>query len=215
MLDSVSVFTCWINSEPCFKNRVVTLLILLRIRLRIDTEKDLCCEEKRHIIMINTSKQPAALSGVFGVSVGGPSPVKEQERKKRIPALVNVPKGLDFIFCLFQFQSSSHPEVCLFRDPGQPKSEGGGWDEYVTNLKGAVRLCVTFSFLLPHPDSAAETSSTPPVFAHPLSSTVGCRRRRVIRRPWRARRPRRCRCSTWWGGTPRRGSTPRTSCGEL
>lgn len=40
------------------------------------------------------------------------------------------------------------------------------------------------------------------------------RRPQVIRRPWPARRPRRCRCSTLWGGTPRRGWTPRTSCGE-
>ncbi len=65
-----------------------------------------------------------------------------------------------FIFCHFLFHSSSHPEVCLFRDPGQPKSEGGrGRDEYMTNLWGAVRVTVTFSFLLPHPDSEAETNS--------------------------------------------------------
>lgn len=37
----------------------------------------------------------------------------------------------------------------------------------------------------------------------------------VIQKPWQARQHRRCRYSTWLGGTPQRGWTPQTSYGEL
>lgn len=96
-------------------------------------------------------------------------------------------------FFLFCFHSSSHLEVCLFLDPGQPESWKGAGTRIRLILKGRSRV------------SAPSTGTL-------QRSTVSCCVQ-VIRRPWRAHRPRRCRCSTWWGGTPRRGSTPQTSYG--
>lgn len=72
----------------------------------------------------------------------------KNKKRTKIPALVKCTDSSCFICCHFLFHSSSHSEVCLFWDPGQPKSEGQGGrrDEYLSNLK--VRVTVTFSFLL-------------------------------------------------------------------
>lgn len=129
----------------------------------------------------------------------------KNKKRTKIPALVKCTDSSCFICCHFLFHSLSHSEVCLFWDPGQPKSEGQGGDG--TNICQILK-----SGSLSPSVSCWGWRRTPPssTSARPLRE----RRLQVIRRPWRARRPRRCRCSTWWGGTLRRGWTPRTSCGE-
>ena len=96
--------------------------------------------------------------------------------------------------------SASHPEVCLFLGP-RPAGvlEVGGDKEQLSFLfRCPIKL---------HP--LTRDSTLLPTRCPPSSSPS-----RIIQKLWRARLHRRCRCSTWWDGTPRRGSTPQTSYGE-
>lgn len=133
--------------------------------------------------------------------VTGPE-VSTCHRKTNGSSFSKMYRGFLFLWFAFSFVFAFiHSEVCLFSRPRPARvQEWGGGGKYQRDLKGAVRVAVTS-----RPVSQTWRWKQPPPSVP--------ERFQVIQRPWRARRRRRCRCSTWWGGTPRRGSTPRTSCG--
>lgn len=79
-------------------------------------------------------------------------------------------------------------EVCVFFGPRPAGVRGSG---------AGMNLCRLQFFQFPASSADKKTKQ----------------KSAVIRRPWRVHRRRRCLCSTWWGGTPHRGSTLQTSCG--
>lgn len=110
--------------------------------------------------MTNISKQHQQTRGVLGVRENTDK-IQLQENVPRPPGLIFQP--LPFLLS-FVFSSGG----LFVSRPGPARVQEGGGDRYLTNVKGAVRVPVTFSSQLGH-DVVTHSS-----FFHQGASPVSC-----------------------------------------